>query len=298
MSPVRTRERIAGAAQLACLLEVTAPKPGNVSLLRAFGDVEYRHFLASATAIGPPLAQAFDHGIGATVLAAITATRSWTTTNTNLGMVLLLTPLVKAAGMHADDAPADMLALRHSLRRVLTETTVQDARDVFAAIRLAAPGGLGSVAEQDVHAEPTIDLVAAMRLAEHRDTIAREYTSAFDVTFTLAWPSLARARRDGLTWNDATVETFLTVLAARPDTHIARRAGEDEARRVSDAAQRVLDAGSVRTAEGRRAVATLHDALEDPTHRRNPGTSADITCAAIFLALFEDGYTFTDTVPT
>ena len=44
------------AAQLACLLEVSAPKPGNVSPGRHFADLRYEDFLASALAIGEPMA--------------------------------------------------------------------------------------------------------------------------------------------------------------------------------------------------------------------------------------------------
>ena len=48
----------ARAAQLACLLEASAPKPGNVSPGVSFGDTTYEDFLASAAAIGDPLGTA------------------------------------------------------------------------------------------------------------------------------------------------------------------------------------------------------------------------------------------------
>src|SRR6187551_1684528 len=85
------------AAQLACLLEVSAPKPGNVSPGRHFADIRYEDFLASALAIGAPLGGAAGRGIGATVRMSIEATARWTRSNTNLGIVLLLAPLAKAA---------------------------------------------------------------------------------------------------------------------------------------------------------------------------------------------------------
>jgi triphosphoribosyl-dephospho-CoA synthetase len=88
---------IAAAAQLACLLEVTAPKPGNVSPGRGFDDLAYEHFLASAAAIGGPLSGAGTRPLGATVRLAIEATARWTSSNTNLGIVLLLAPLARAA---------------------------------------------------------------------------------------------------------------------------------------------------------------------------------------------------------
>ncbi len=83
------------------------------------------------------------------------------------------------------------------------------------------------------------------------------------------------------------VETFLTLLAAAPDTHVARRAGEEVAADVSRRARGALDAGGVRTAPGRRAIDEMDRALRDPRHIRNPGTTADLTAAAIFVVLLE-----------
>src|SRR5206468_5886184 len=91
--------------------------------------------------------------------------------------------------------------LRETLRRVLDATTVDDAREVYAAIRRAAPGGLGRVEAQDVANEPDVTLLEAMRLAAGRDGIAREYATAFEVTFGTGVPALDRARRDGLSWS-------------------------------------------------------------------------------------------------
>src|SRR5439155_360548 len=59
-------------------------------------------------------------------------------------------------------------ALRVELRDVVESTTVDDARQAYAAIRRAAPGGLGRVESQDVRDEPDVTLVAAMRLAADR----------------------------------------------------------------------------------------------------------------------------------
>ena len=88
---------VATAAQLACLLEASAPKPGNVSPGRHFADFRYEDLLASAAAIGGPLAGAATRPVGATVRLAVEATARWTRSNTNLGIVLLLAPLSRAA---------------------------------------------------------------------------------------------------------------------------------------------------------------------------------------------------------
>ena len=286
--PVRraTAANVAAAAQLACLLEVSAPKPGNVSPGRHFADTRYEDFLASAAAIGGPLADAGTRSVGATVRLAIEATRRWTNSNTNLGIVLLLTPLARAAMGPPQPGNA---GLREALRRVLDATTIDDARDVYAAIRLASPGGLGQADSQDVSSEPDVTLLAAMRLAAHRDGIAREYATAFEVTFEIGAPALERARQDGLSWDDAVVETFLNVLASNPDTHVVRRAGVEAAEEVSAWARQALSAGGVRSTAGRRAIDEMDIGLRDARNLRNPGTTADLTTAAIFVMLLRGG---------
>lgn len=284
LQPARTRDGVAAAAQLACLLEVGAPKPGNVAPGAAFHDTRYEDFLASAAAIGPAIAAAGKRPLGRTIRLAIEATARWTPANTNLGIVLLLAPLARAA-LAAGDA-----SLRERLRTTLAATTVDDARDAYAAIRLAAPGGLGRAPAQDVAAEPTIDLVAAMGLAADRDAIAREYATDFATTFDVGLPALERARADGLAWTDATVETYLTLLAALPDTHVARKLGREAAVEVQRRAQAALAAGGVRTADGRASVAALDRYLRSDRNARNPGATADLTTAAIFVALLQGAW--------
>jgi len=282
------------AATLACLLEASAPKPGNVSPGRHFADSRYEDFLASAAAIGEPLAGAGTRGLGVTVRRAVEATARWVSSNTNLGIVLLLAPLARAALLRSSGASkrgaSERAELRDALREVLGATTVDDAREVYEAIRLAAPGGLGRADAQDVANEPTVTLLEAMRLAADRDGIAREYATSFEVTFERAAPALDRARADGLSWDDAIVETFLTLLAAAPDTHVARRSGAAVAADVSGRARSVLDAGGVRSAAGRRAIEDLDRAIRNATHAANPGTTADLTAAAIFVVLLGGGW--------
>ena len=274
-----TNSEIAATAQMACLLEASAPKPGNVSPGRDFADLRYEDFLASAVAIGAPMAGAGRRPVGETVRLAIEATSRWTRSNSNLGIVLLLAPLARAAIVGANTG------LRVALARVLEETSVDDARNVYAAIRLAGPGGLGRTEAQDVADRPDVTLLAAMRMAADRDGIAREYANGFEVTFETGASVLARARTDGLSWDDAIVETFLTLLAGTADTHIARRSGMALARKVTERAQGVLEAGGVRSAPGRRATAEFDRSLRDNENSANPGTTADLTAAAIFVTL-------------
>ena len=277
-------EEVTAAAQLACLLEASAPKPGNVTPAAGFHDARYEDYLASAIAIGPAITAAGTQPLGATIRAAVAATSRWVPSNTNLGIVLLLAPLASAA-LRPGREP-----LRTRLSVVLATTTVLDAREAYAAIRLASPGGLGRATEQDVACEPTITLREAMALAAERDAIAREYLTDFATTFEVGHPALRRALAAGLGWSDATLETYLTLLAAAPDTHVARKLGAEAAADVQGRARTVLERGGVRTPAGRDAIAALDGDLRDARSTRNPGATADLTAAALFAALLEDGW--------
>src|SRR5437773_5133953 len=282
--PARQGADVAAAAQLACLLEASAPKPGNVSPFASFRDATYEDFLASAAAIGPALAAAGERSLGATIRTAIEATARWAPSNTNLGLVLLLAPLARAA-LRPGDQP-----LRAQLAATLAHTTVADARDAYVAIRSVAPGGLGRASEQDVAGTPTATLRDAMALARDRDAIAREYASDFETTFEIGAPGLRRALSDGLVWREAVVEVYLALLATSPDTHIARKLGTDAAVTVQRRARAVLTAGAVRTTPGRDATAALDRELRDEANTLNPGATADLTGAAIYVVLLEGGW--------
>jgi triphosphoribosyl-dephospho-CoA synthase len=273
------------------LLEVSAPKPGNVSPGLHFHDTRYEDFLASAIAIGPALSGAARHPLGTTIRTAVEDTRRWTKSNTNLGIVLLLAPLARAALRPGDPAPSGARGtLRDRLAQTLAETTVADAAEVYSAIRHVRPGGLGEASAEDVSGPPSVTLREAMGLAAERDAIAREYITNFALTFEVGVPAVRAARRDGLAWTDAAVEAYLELLDSTADTHIARKLGQAEAEEVSRRAREVLAAGGARSPEGRKALAALDAELRDSRNRRNPGTTADLTCAAIFVVILEGGW--------
>jgi triphosphoribosyl-dephospho-CoA synthase len=299
MRPLSGAE-VAAAARLACLVEAAVEKPGNVSPAAGFADTTHEDFVASAAAIGPALADAGRAGVGETVLRAVRDTRLRVATNTNLGIVLLLAPLAKAA---AGDGAAQ--GLRRAVARVLRELTVDDGRLAYEAIRLAKPGGMGSVDRHDV-ADVAVDVTLreAMAQAADRDSVAREYVTDFEVTFTLGLPVLREAWETGSgpagavfpgadfpgpVLPDAVLDCFLTILAEVPDTLIGRKRGFDTARRVSARAAEVRAALRAGGPAGRRALAGLDVELRDPGHTLNPGTTADLVTAVLFVFLTEEG---------
>jgi len=276
-------EAVAGAAQLACVLEASAEKPGNITPRHDFADTSYEDMLRSAIAIGPELGRAAERGAGETVLAAVRATRRVAGSNTNLGIALLLTPLARAA--LADGAAAALL--RERVEEVLQALTLDDSGAAYAAIREAGAGGLDEPVEHDVRDAPTVALREAMAIAAGRDSVASEYATGFTITFDIGLPALRRALAEGLGPRPATVEAFLELLAAVPDTLIARKRGADAARRVSEGAAEVLAAGGVRGAAGRAALETFDAALRGDGNALNPGTTADLVTAVLFVGLLE-----------
>jgi triphosphoribosyl-dephospho-CoA synthase len=274
-------DAVARAAQLACVLEASAEKPGNVTPSHDFADTTFEDMLRSGIALGPELGRAGERGVGETVLAAVRASREAAASNTNLGIALLLAPLARAA-LTPNERP-----LRERLGDVLAALTIDDARAAYAAIRLAGAGGLDEPVEHDVREEPQITLRDAMASAAHRDTIAAEYVNDHAVTFELGLPAFADALRDGLRARDAIVETALRLLATIPDTLIARKRGSEAASRVADGARQVLVAGGVRSLGGRSALAEFDASLRGHGNSLNPGTTADLVTAVIFVALVE-----------
>src|SRR3954468_21851972 len=151
----RSAQAVAGAAQLACVLEASAEKPGNITPRHDFADTTYEDMLRSAIALGPELGRAAQRGVGETVLAAVQATRRVAGANTNLGIALLLAPLARAALLGA-------ATFRGGVEEVLGALTLDDAVAAYEAIPIAGAAGLDEPVEHDVRAAPAVSLREAM----------------------------------------------------------------------------------------------------------------------------------------
>jgi triphosphoribosyl-dephospho-CoA synthase len=263
---------------LACTLEATAKKPGNVHPDASFSDLCYADFLAGAAAMRPTLDRVSEIGVGAAVLECVRATRALTKTNVNLGMALLLAPLAAVT-------PSE--PLRTGIGGVLGRLTVDDTRRVYGAIRWAQPGGLGRVDDQDVADEPTEDLCAVMRRAADRDLIARQFTNNFREVF---WGAslLTSPAAERLNWDQAIVWCQLEYMANFPDTLIARKCGVAEAQESAQRAAAVLAAEWPATPDARRRLVELDQWLRARGHDRNPGTTADMIAACLYVVLHEN----------
>lgn len=260
--------------QTACEWEVRARKPGNVHPGANFTGTTVQHFLDSAAAIRGPLTSGL--AVGPAILAAVEATRAAVGQNTNLGIVLLLAPLA-AVPMN--------VPLRTGVRDLLNGLTVADAGAAFRAIRLAAPGGLGDVPDQDVNAAPTVTLLEAMSLAADRDRIASQYSTGFADVFDFGVPKLVEGFERFGSAEAAIIHSHLAWLAAFPDSLIARKKGGMVAMEVRMRAASVMSLGGIATPNGRAAAIAFDDYLRSDGNKLNPGTTADLIAASLFVAL-------------
>jgi len=298
---------VSNCLKLAMLLEVSASKPGNVTPTASFEGTRVEHFLASAVAASAGFEEAARRGIavsenklnisqvgiGGIIKDCAADINAWQKGgNTLLGTVMLFVPIAVAAGitLTGKNFSFDFSLLRANLRLAVEATTAEDAVSLYEAIAIAKPSGLGDAPDLDV-TDPAskarllaenVSLYEVFKIAADYDDICSEWVRNYPITFDLAYPYLTEQLKRG-DLNTAVVHTFLKVLSEHPDTFIARKVGVEKAREVSLDAKKALELGSLATAEGRKSILELDRRLRESGNRLNPGTTADITAAALAL---------------
>lgn len=273
---------IAAAIWDACVIDVRAFKPGNVSVESPGHGMKAEDFIASADAMAPAIA-APAAGVGERIERAIQATRAVVQVNTNLGIALLCAPLVEAVSTVSAE-----LVLHERVRRVLMALDENDAAAAYRAIRLAAPGGLGRAERHDVTDEPQVTLREAMDEARARDRIAYQYVSGYRDIYEIGMPALQHGLASWRNRNWAAVHVFLVFLSRFVDSHIARKHGDAVAESVSSQARAFSKAlGRARDPAQQMPALAAFDA-ELKSRSINPGTSADLTVATLVAMDLED----------
>ena len=297
---------------MAVLLEASAHKPGNVSVVTNFEKTRYEHFLASAVAARSSFDQAAKQGIavhfgevgsasvgvGHIIKKCVADIDSWQHGgNTLLGTVILLVPIAVAGGMTLAEGDFEVSRLRRNVKIVVESTTPEDAVSVYGAMKIAKPSGLGSAPKLDINdpastrriLQQKVTLFEVFQIAEKYDTICSEWVHNYPVTFELAYPYFTKHIVEGDDLNQAILHTFLQVLAKYPDTFIARKTSVEKAREVSAEAAQILDAGGLKTVDGKRRLEEFDAKLRESSNLLNPGTTADIVAAALSISIL-NGY--------
>ena len=315
MSDFEKAQYISKCLQLAIMLEVSAQKPGNVSFAESFEGTRVEHFLASAVAASSTFQKAAylgttvvegklevgSIGLGQLIKDCTADVKVWQKGgNTILGTVMLFIPIAVAAGMTPTPSKKayvfDFFKMRKNIDLVVKSTSAWDSVHLYEAVDITGPSGLGDVPELDV-TDPTskeqllkenVRLFEVFKIASIYDDICYEWTHNYPITFDLAYPYLIK-QLETKSLNNAVVHTFLKILSERPDTFIARKVGKEKALEVSAEAKTVLELGGLDTDEGKKSLAEFNKKLRLSGNFCNPGTTADLTAAALALCTLK-GY--------
>ena len=298
---MENRRTPAENAQLALLLEVAGtPKPGNVDRDRDMPDLRFEHFLAGAVGAGRGLRLAEGgESVGRSFERAVAGMALQEGGNTQFGALLLIVPLVRAAADGTDEPSAATPSLEESdeasspgvvveaptpeaVTRIVESTTIEDAAAFYRAFEHVdvfvedPPEGVPDVREgadaTDAVESGEMNLYEVIAAGAERDDVAREWTSGFERSFDAA--DRIEARNGPLSARAAAV--YLELLSERPDTLVAKRRGERTAQRVMTRAQAAREDGP-----------ELIDAFAERLIEEgiNPGTTADVVAAGLFIAL-------------
>ena len=286
---------IAKIAQIASALEVSGyPKPGNVHRTRDYSDMVFEDFIISGIVIGDTIREACtdvdaeNPKLGKYILQAVDETDRWINNNTNLGIVMMITPIAVAAAI--SDSFDD---IRQNVKLIMANTSVDDACDLYDAINIADAGGMGDQDEYDVASdnaknelrENNQTMFDVLKISAPWDMLAREMTSDMPAVFEIGYPTYHELTPEK-SKNEACVLTFLTILSQVPDTLISRKYGSDEAMKVSMMVRDLLNLRD--EPDFAERLKEFDDFLFK--NKLNPGTTADLTAASIFVSYLKSNF--------
>ena len=216
--------------------------------------------------------------VGERVLEGVRVTMSGVGCNTNLGMLMLFAPLVKAAEL-------GMASLQSNLGVVLRELDVKDTSCIFKAIHHANPGGLGESEKYDVNKklEAGTTIQKAMAEAKNRDLIAKQYVTGFIDILSLGFICIEdfAVRWNSVEW--AAVACYIGFMAEFPDSHIRRKFGLEVAEKIKIKAVPIAKAFQKNDSPEDGAEMLKKFDRELKNKGANPGTSADLTAASLLV---------------
>ncbi len=276
-----TQQQLVEAYLYACEIELRALKPGNVSIYADGHDMSVADFRISAEKSAEPITNSA-YCLGERIYYAVKATREAVGCNTNLGIILLCAPLLMAA-----ETANSKIELRKQLAHILTHTSIEDAEWAFRAIALAAPGGLGKSAEQDITEKPDVTLTQAMQIGSQRDRIALQFITNYKDVFDFL---VLRYNHEFNRWGDAewaAVAVYAAMLAQYPDSHIERKYGDLYTKMVMDKMALVDNKLSYTNKPELLVNYLLEIDQEFKSAGINPGTTADFIVVTVLAVKLE-----------
>ena len=276
------------ASQIACCLEVSSFKPGNVHRNREYDDIKYHHFLSSGIAFGNIIYEASQDNkdIGKYIKLAVMESKKWSPTNANLGIIMLHMPIGMSSGKIDE---FDENELKKEIISTAKNTTVNDAVNVYEAIEIGMPNinppkegpdAQKNDAKQEL-VEKNLTLYDVFKISSTWDSISKEWAEGFNISFK-GYNLLNEYYEEYNNINLATTKTFLSILSEHPDTLIARKKDLDTSKMVSEMAKNILDEGFKK-----EDIEEFDKFLSKEGNKLNPGTTADLVASSLMIFLLD-----------
>ena len=274
-----TEAQVKMAFEYSCKLDVFSIKPGNVCLNYPAYGMTHKDFLQSSMACSDIICEK-KLDIGDKILESVKASMDVVGCNTNLGIILLCAPIANAIYM-SNNHKFD----QNNLKNLIDSINEKQTKKIYRAINIANAGGMGEKDEFDLNNSKDINFsfIDAMRYASSYDYIAYQYSTYF--TSIINNISINWRNYFNIMGNDecATTATFLKLISTNPDSLISRKYGLDKAKEVSKSLKKIADEYcSLKNPNILNNQLLLLDS-ELKIQKINPGTTADVVVASIFL---------------
>ena len=220
--------------KFACDTEMISLKPGNVHQYSESYDMNVKDFFKSSLIISKCLTKN-NLNLGQKILSSVNEIQNKIKKNTNLGIILMLSPIVTVVQKEGIIAKKKLLI---KIKSLIKKQNVKNSIPIFKAISLISPGGLGISKKYDVNEMPKTKLYKAMEFSRKRDLIARQYSNGFKDIFNIGVPAYKKFYNKWGRVNWALTGVYLTFLKKFNDSHITRNKGNKIATSVKKEAKK------------------------------------------------------------
>lgn len=307
---IKSIDDIVRCLSLASLLELAGwPKVGNIHRTKDFENSRFEHYLAGISAIQPTFREfcenifqfSFDKEndyckieLGYFYKRATEEMMKWQKGgNVLLGHILILAPLAAATTICLKTGKNKFIDLKYYIEKVIENSSVNDTVNLYEAIRLSKPGGLGNIEKYDINDENSVndiinDKINLKKIFEYSkkyDLISLEYSTGFKIILNEGLPYFINLFNQYKDINIATVNTYLKLLSLYPDTLVIRKSGSDSAVAITKKASKILEYEGISSKKGLKLTLDLDTELQEKRGKLNPGTTADLLSGVIFCAL-------------
>jgi triphosphoribosyl-dephospho-CoA synthase len=262
-----------------CDTEMTSLKPGNVHQYSQSYDMNIKDFFKSSLIISKCLTKN-NLDLGKKILTSVNEIQDKIKKNTNLGIILMLSPIVTVVQKEGIISKEELIK---KIKSLIKKQNIKNSIPIFKAISKTSPGGLGFSKKYDVNQLPKISLHKAMEYSKKKDLIARQYCNGFEDIYNIGIPAYKNFYNKWGNVNWAVTGVYLTFLKKFNDSHIVRNKGKKIATNVRKEAQNYYFFLKRNKNLSKIKKKLLFFDKKLKSKRINPGTTADLTVATLFF---------------